>query len=119
MTSDQHPDEPQDSASVTITRPGWGGWELHPVTLTLEYETSTGTFFILDLGECCNAAEVLERISQVVAGPWARPETLAGMIHALDDVLHLHVNLCTYGAAKEITRDQIRELVEQMVQGKR
>lgn len=106
------PDEPAD----------WGPWRLYPPTLvlvlvgtihrpdgtTLEYER-----YEVDLERCLTSAEVLDWICQVAGKGYADDAVLAGLVRALDDILHPQAFLCSFGEARTITEARVARRVQQ------
>jgi hypothetical protein len=56
---------------------------------------------------------VLDWIIQVAEKTWADDATVAGLVRALDDVLHPQAHLCSMGASKTLDRRKIRALIHQ------
>lgn len=84
----------------------------------------------VDLYRCTSSAEVLDWIIQIAGKEWASAEhggddsehnpdgwtddaILAGLVRALDDVLHPQAHLCSFGTSKRLGRRRIVELVAQ------
>lgn len=93
----------EPSARRNLNR--WGPWLLatdYPALEHLErgYEVS--------LLECRTAAQCLDWIAQIANKTWADATTVAGLVHALDDVLSLQASVCPSGRPRTLTRDQIR-----------
>lgn len=98
-------------------RGGWGPWHLDAKARTL-YTEAGGYRYDIDLETCTNSAEVLDWICQIAEKHWGpeegRPAIVAGLVHALIDVLHPQGNLCSWGQSKRLTRAKIRHLVDEV-----
>jgi hypothetical protein len=64
----------------------------------------------VDLERCLDSADVLDWIAQVGKKNYADDAVLAGLVRALDDVLDVQANLCSFGRHKTITAEQARAL---------
>jgi hypothetical protein len=98
----------------------WRPWQLDAKYLTLQYVTDTGrVLYEVDLDRCLTSAAVLDWIAQVRHKVWADDRVIAGLVHALDDVLHLQSNLCGCGMDggpdHALDGRRIRQLVAQAV----
>lgn len=91
--------------AIAPTAEDWGPWRLDPTTRVL-----TTDRYEVDLDTCTTPAQVLDWIAQVAGKTWADPTTLAGLVRALDDVLHLQRRLCPFGQPHTITPTAIHEL---------
>jgi hypothetical protein len=69
---------------------------------------------ICDVERFTSSAAVLDAIMQVAGKSWADDARLAGLVHALDDILHPQANLCSGGGDKRITRTQIKALMRHL-----
>jgi hypothetical protein len=88
----------------------WGPWVLDGETYVLRnVETPHG--YEVDLERCLDSAQVLDWLAQVAGKTWATPEVLAGLVHALDDVLALQTNLCGSGIGKRTSSGHVRRRV--------
>jgi hypothetical protein len=67
----------------------------------------------IDLVRCLTSAQVTDWIFQITGKAWADDRTLAGLIRALDDILHPQGTLCSFEQPREITIPQLRELVRE------
>ena len=63
----------------------WNGWRLEGIELV--YPAYIGGVYPIDLERCDRSSEVLDWIAQIAGKDWATDECLAGLIHALDDIL--------------------------------
>ena len=75
---------------------GWGPWRLNTATLTIELHHQQRDYGV-DLDRCRSAAEVLDWIAQVAQKTWASDAILAGLVRAVDDILHPQAHLCPSG----------------------
>jgi hypothetical protein len=104
----------------------WGPWRLDPTTRVL-YPVWPYRYEV-DLDTCTTSAEVLDWILQIAGKAWASPEhggldpthnpdgwtedqIIAGLVRALDDVLHPQAHLCSSGQSKRLGKRRIAELV--------
>ena len=87
----------------------WGGWWLEHRHLA--YPAYTGGDYPIDVERFTSSAEVLDMIAQVSMKGWATPECLAGLVRAIDDLLHLQGRLCGCGTDKRLTPAEIRKMV--------
>ena len=96
-----------------MTRPDWGPWRYKPSTLVLTCDR-----YEVDLERIPSSAAVLDWIAQVSRKQWADAETVAGLVHALDDCLHLQANYCSFGAekARPVTGDRLRRYIAQRLE---
>jgi hypothetical protein len=85
----------------------WGPWQLDAGRLVLWHDLDGG--YEVDLEQCLTSAEVLDWIAQILHKGWGAA-TVAGLVRALDDVLHPQRNLCSGGQPREITTARVREL---------
>lgn len=100
-------------------RRNWGPWRLDPTSLVLFLPTpcndtddhSEGFKYYVPLENCLTSAQVLDWIAQVAGKTWITPPVIAGLVLAIDDVLQLQANLCSWGAHKTITEADVRRLV--------
>jgi len=92
-------------------RGDWGPWRLDRATRVL-YPVKPYRYEV-DLDDCTTSAQVLDWIIQVAEKTWADDATIAGLIRALDDVLHPQAHLCSSGASKTLNKAKIRALVRE------
>jgi hypothetical protein len=71
----------------------------------------------VDLAECSDSAKVLDWIIPVSGKGWVSAKVLAGLIYALDDILHLQATVCGSGVHHTLTSGQIKQLAQQYVHG--
>ncbi len=79
-----------------MQKPKWHPWTFNRSNLTLEHPNS----YWVDLERCNTSAEMLDWIFQVNTKGWATPEVIAGLVHALRDLLHPQANLCSMGVER-------------------
>jgi hypothetical protein len=118
---------PASKVETRLWHGDWGPWRLDPETRVL-YPVWPYRYEV-DLDACTTSAEVLDWIIQVAQKGWASAEhggngpehnpdgwtddaILAGLVRALDDVLHPQANLCSFGASKRLSRRRIVALVD-------
>jgi hypothetical protein len=90
----------------------WGGWTLNPELRILELLSPHGNYvYEIDLDTCTTSAEVLDWLCQVAGKVWADDAVLAGLVRAIDDVLHPQAHLCSGGIPRTLPRDRIAALV--------
>jgi hypothetical protein len=80
----------------------WHGWELHGMHLSYQAYPSGG-HYIFDIGDRTTSAAVLDILMQVDQKTWATAPCVAGLVHALNDILHPQANLCSGGSNKHMT----------------
>jgi hypothetical protein len=95
---------------------GWGCWRLKPQTYELEARVSLfvdrpDCRYEVDLEDCRTSAEVLDWVMQVAHKAWASSEVIAGLVHALDDLLQPQGTLCSSGIDKHLTTVAVRSRV--------
>lgn len=89
--------------SATVTGDGWGRWSLDRELCVLRHPR-----YEVDLEKCLTPAAVLDWIAQVAGKTWGdRDATLAGLVRALDDVLHLQATLCPCGVPGRLTKTEV------------
>jgi hypothetical protein len=97
----------------------WGPWLLDPEYLTLQWADEGNCMYEVDLERCLTSAAVLDWIAQVCQKLWADDYVVAGLVHALDDVLHLQSTLCGCGMdggpSHALDGRRVRDLVAQAV----
>ena len=73
----------------------WHGWTVFLDELIL---TSPDGSYDVDLSRCHTSAAVLDWIAQIANKSWARenPPVLAGLVNALNDLVHPQANLCSH-----------------------
>jgi len=94
-----------------VARPrDWGPWRLDTRAWVLYPVEPVPYRYEVDLERCLTSAEVLDCIIQIAQKNWADNAVIAGLIRALDDVLHPQDTLCSCGQSKRITSARAREL---------
>ena len=79
-------------------RKEWGGWRYdyeEGKIATLTYAPAAD--YWIPVGSIKTAHEILDWIVQVSQKNWANSDVLAGLVHALDDVLNIQANFCPSG----------------------
>ncbi|MEU4390158.1 hypothetical protein [Kribbella sp. NPDC023855] len=111
VTGDRDDDQallasPTDDATLPGSKFGdWGGWRLDLSAATLEHPDSE---YWIELGTCTTPAEVLSWIAQASYKRLGNDDrALAGLVRALDDILHLQATLCPGGEARTLAPEQI------------
>jgi len=98
----------------------WYGWRLDPANLELVLVDSTGwRTYALPLTRCNQSAQVLDWLVQVSGKAWREHDiekVTVGLLRALDDIFELQASLCSFGAHKTMTDQQIRDRVATFVQ---
>jgi hypothetical protein len=89
----------------------WGGWRLDPQAATLEHAQSE---YWIELTDCTDPAQVLDWIAQSIYKQRIDDAALAGLVRALDDILHLQATLCPQGDAKTLTVEEIQNRIAQV-----
>lgn len=87
----------------------WGPWRLDKSVYVLF--PTTPYRYEVDLEDCTTSAEVLDWIFQIAGKTWADDATIAGLVRALDDILHPQATLCSSGQSRSLTRSDVRALV--------
>ncbi len=78
----------------------------------LEMDNDADTYEV-DLLRCLDEHDVLDWIAQVTGKRWADAEVLAGLLHALNDLLHIQGKIL--GSPRR-TPEAVRELVRENLQ---
>ena len=90
----------------------YGRWRYDPDRIVLVYVGDEGREeYEVDPEECTSSAKTLDWIAQVSGKTWASREDVGNLVEALDDLLGLQANLCSFGNDKQIS--DIRSLIEQ------
>ena len=93
-------------------RSDWGPWVLETSTRVLALYSDHGDYlYEIDLDGCTTPAVVLDWLCQVAGKTWATDDVLAGLVRALDDVLHPQANLCGSGRPSTLTQADVVRLV--------
>lgn len=69
----------------------WGEWEY------CDDETLVCEHYEVDLDRMKSSAAVLDWIIQVSHKTWATPRYVSNLVYALDDILRLQENYCSFG----------------------
>lgn len=96
----------------------WGPWRLSNYGRFLEYRPDgsvqdSALYRQLDLYPCTTAAEVLDTSFHEASAAAAATDDayLAGVIRALDDLLHPMANLCSGGKPRTLSRAALVEIL--------
>jgi hypothetical protein len=96
----------------------WGPWHLDPDNLVLwigHVRHPDVSAYEVDLERCLTSAAVLDWICQVAGKSWADDAVTAGVVRALDDVLHPQRRLCSFaigaGKGRQLDLEDVAELV--------
>jgi hypothetical protein len=117
---------PASQTSLHLRHGDWAPWRLDPEVRVL-YPVWPYRYEV-DLDRCTSSAEMLDWIIQIAEKEWASSEhggddpahnpdgwtddaILAGLVRALDDVLHPQAYLCSCGTSKRLSRRSIAALV--------
>jgi hypothetical protein len=99
-----------------VDQENWGGWQLDKKALELSYPAYPGGgTYPVDLERFTSSAEVLNTIIQVAGKRWATDTCLAGLVHALDDLLQPQAMLCSGGGDKRFTPAKLRRFLKTRV----
>ncbi|QCQ93047.1 hypothetical protein [Rhodococcus sp. SGAir0479] len=91
----------------------WGPWRLEAATYQLVNVDSDAGEYRVDLLSCTDSAEVLDWIAQIAGKGWgSKPETIAGLVLAIDDLIHMQATICGSGVGKEIAKDEVVKRVD-------
>ena len=86
----------------------WGRWTFDEHNLTLVHEAQMA--YEIDLEECTTSAETLDWIAQVAGKQWIASTDLGDLVRALDELIGLQENLCSFGRDQQI--HDVRELID-------
>lgn len=107
-------------------KPGdWGPWRLDPEIRVL-YPVWPYRYEV-DLDKCLSSAQVLDWVCQIAGktwgqdpdAPWSDDAIVAGLVRALDDVLHPQGQLCSFGMSRRLSKRKIAALVRRAVEAGR
>jgi hypothetical protein len=90
----------------------WNGWKLRGTVLWYPAYPN-GSIYGFDLMRFVSSAKVLDIIMQVGGKAWATDQCLAGLVHALDEILYPQSNLCSGGTDKRLTPAKIKDMCRQ------
>ena len=74
----------------------WAPWQLDAKDRSLCEPDG----YYVDLEDCTTSAHLLDWIFQVARKSWADDRAIAGLVRALDDVLHPQAHLCSSGVSR-------------------
>ena len=101
-------------------RPGslWGPWLLNPTQYSLEIWNGNIQRYYVDMDRCLSSAQVLDWIMQIQMKGWATDEVTAGLVRAINDLVHPQGMLCSMGVergplAMEVMRGRIDNWFDQ------
>ena len=86
----------------------WGPWRLDPQWYVLVRDDPR---YEIDLEKCTSSAHVLDWIMQINGKTWGDHATIAGLVHAFDDLLHPQSTLCSFGQPTKLTKAAVRQRV--------
>lgn len=102
-----------DDGTIADTR--WNGWRLNARECALQLGEIDGhPSYTVELLRCDQSAAVLDILVHVSARRWPDLEpaaATAGLLAAVDDVLHLQTSLCGWGVHLTMTELQIRDRI--------
>jgi hypothetical protein len=91
----------------------WNYWKLRGTVLSYPAYPNSSSYGI-DLTRFVSSAKVLDIIMQVSGKTWATDKCIAGLVHAIDDILYPQSNLCSAGSDKRMTPEKIKALCQQI-----
>lgn len=74
----------------------WGPWKYNPSNQCLEAPAGNDVYQIA-LTECTTSAEVLDWIIQIAEKQWGDDATVAGLVRAINELLHPQATMCSMG----------------------
>lgn len=92
-------------------RGDWGPWLLDEASHVLHLPSD---LYWVDLTTCLTSAAALDWIFQLAGKAWVDDRTLAGLVRALDDLLHPQATLCSHGIGKAMTPAEVRARVAEV-----
>jgi hypothetical protein len=93
-------------------RRNWNGWTLTHGSI-LSYPAYSGGDYSFDLTDFSTSAKMLNMIIQMEKKTWATDRCVAGLIHALNDILRPQAYLCGSGIDKRLSPSKIKDLCNQ------
>ncbi|MGH3751954.1 MAG: hypothetical protein ACRDRP_04525 [Pseudonocardiaceae bacterium] len=91
-----------------MTAAGWGPWQLDLDRFELDRAPGSADSYPIDLLTCTDSAQVLDWICQYAGRSWGNDAALAGLVRALNDVLHPQATLCSEGKPTRLSDKQLR-----------
>lgn len=88
----------------------YGPWGYDSERVVLVYKAGTPDEYEVDPEECTTSAKTLDWIAQVSRKTWASPSDIGNLVKALDDLLDMQANLCSFGNDKQI--HDVRALIK-------
>ena len=85
----------------------WGDWRLDAHRLTLDYAPDDIWRYELNLEANHDSASILDFVFQFHGKVWATPQTMKGLLDALDDIFDPQANLCSCGRNKRIDHQKL------------
>ena len=83
-----------------------GGWRFDSEDMTMQLDgtamSGDRVKYEVELDAFRNSAEILDSIAQITKKNWATPEIVFGFVVALDDLLDLQANVCSFGSDRTI-----------------
>lgn len=92
----------------------WNKWQLN-VNAPELYYTLPGGVYPIDLEQFTHSAEVLDTIMQVAGKTWATDACIAGLVHALNDILRPQANLCSFGKDKRVSPPVLQQHLQSII----
>lgn len=78
----------------------YGPWRFQALNLTLELDLDGNWIYEIDLEKCTTSASCLDWIMQINGKSWADAAVVAGLVEALDELLHPQATLCSSGVER-------------------
>ncbi|YCK39713.1 hypothetical protein ACNF49_38350 [Actinomadura sp. ATCC 39365] len=104
--------KPAPTAPPPRRRLDWGPWKLDRSKYVLYYQ-ELGWRHEVDLQSCTTSAALCDWIFRHTDRTYADHATIAGLINALDDILHPAATLRSESRALRLTKAHIRALVHE------
>ncbi|MGW9541957.1 hypothetical protein ACWHA6_36340 [Streptomyces anthocyanicus] len=104
--TNERPDE-HSRVSTELGREEIRPWTLDPERYVLEFDG-----YEVDLERMRTSAEALDWIFQVAGKAWASDKVIAGLIFAIEGLLHPQESLCSGGGSKSMTEGEIRARID-------
>lgn len=104
--TNERPDE-HSRVSTELGREEIRPWTLDPERYVLEFDG-----YEVDLERMRTSAEALDWIFQVAGKAWASDKAIAGLIFAIEGLLHPQESLCSGGGSKSMTEGEIRARID-------